>query len=180
MATRKSNYTSDQVPVKSITNGAIILDDGLKVTGVKIMPRNIFILDYDMQNAIISNLKNVYNVIDYEFWIIAADRPVDINLYLSQLQVLYNQTQDNIKRKLIVEDINKANMFMNNNVVDTEYFLVFKEKDNEVIQKRIRNLINAFAAAGLTTHQVTNDDLRMILDNFLNAGKTTTFGTVMS
>ncbi|MCI5521739.1 MAG: hypothetical protein MR411_03945 [Tenericutes bacterium] len=180
MATRKSNYTSDQVPVKSITNGAIILDDGLKVTGVKIMPRNIFILDYDMQNAIISNLKNVYNVIDYEFWIIAADRPVDINLYLSQLQVLYNQTQDNIKRKLIVEDINKANMFMNNNVVDTEYFLVFKEKDNEVIQKRIRNLINAFAAAGLTTHQVTNDDLRMILDNFLNGGKTTTFGTVMS
>ena len=180
MATRKSNYTSDQVPVKSITNGAIILDDGLKVTGVKIMPRNIFIFDYDMQNAIISNLKNVYNVIDYEFWIIAADRPVDINLYLSQLQVLYNQTQDNIKRKLIVEDINKANMFMNNNVVDTEYFLVFKEKDNEVIQKRIRNLINAFAAAGLTTHQVTNDDLRMILDNFLNGGKTTTFGTVMS
>lgn len=180
MATRKSNYTSDEVPVKSITNGAIILDDGLKVTGVKIMPRNIFILDYDMQNAIISNLKNVYNVIDYEFWIIAADRPVDINLYLSQLQVLYNQTQDNIKRKLIVEDINKANMFMNNNVVDTEYFLVFKEKDNEVIQKRIRNLINAFAAAGLTTHQVTNDDLRMILDNFLNGGKTTTFGTVMS
>ena len=179
MATRKSNYTSDQVPVKSITNGAIILDDGLKVTGVKIMPRNIFILDYDMQNAIISNLKNVYNVIDYEFWIIAADRPVDINLYLSQLQVLYNQTQDNIKRKLIVEDINKANMFMNNNVVDTEYFLVFKEKDNEVIQKRIRNLINAFAAAGLTTHQVTNDDLRMILDNFLNGSVTTTFGTVI-
>ena len=170
MATRKSNYTSDQVPVKSITNGAIILDDGLKVTGVKIMPRNIFILDYDMQNAIISNLKNVYNVIDYEFWIIAADRPVDINLYLSQLQVLYNQTQDNIKRKLIVEDINKANMFMNNNVVDTEYFLVFKEKDNEKNKKRIRNLINAFAAAGLTTHQVTNDDLRMILDNFLNGG----------
>ena len=180
MATRKSNYTSDEVPVKSITNGAIILDDGLKVTGVKIMPRNIFILDYDMQNAIISNLKNVYNVIDYEFWIIAADRPVDINLYLSQLQVLYNQTQDNIKRKLIVEDINKANMFMNNNVVDTEYFLVFKEKDNEVIQKRIRNLINSFAAAGLTTHQVTNDDLRMILDNFLNGGQTTTFGTVMA
>lgn len=180
MANRKSNYTVDDVPVKSITNGNIILDNGQKVTGVKIMPKNIFILDYDMQSAIIANLKNVYNVIDYEFWIIAADRPVDINLYLSQLQVLYNQTQDNIKRKLIVEDISKANMFMSNNVVDTEYFLLFKDKDNELIQKRIRNLINAFAGAGLTTHQVTNDDLRMILDNFLNGGKTTTFGTVMS
>ena len=181
MATKanKSKYTVDDIPIKSITNGTIILNNNLKVTGVKIMPRNIFILDWDSQNAIIANLKNVYNTIDYEFWIIAADRPVDINLYLSQLQLQYNNIQDNAKRKIIVEDINKANLFMNNNVVDTEYFLLFKETDNDLIQKRIRNLINAFAAAGLSTHQVTNDDLRMILDNFLNGGKTTTFGTVM-
>ena len=177
--TNKSKYTVDDIPIKSITNGTIILNNNLKVTGVKIMPRNIFILDWDSQNAIIANLKNVYNTIDYEFWIIAADRPVDINLYLSQLQLQYNNIQDIAKRKIIVEDINKANLFMNNNVFDTDYFLLFKEKDKDLIQKRIRNLINAFAAAGLSTHQVTNDDLRMILDNFLNGGKTTTFGTVM-
>jgi len=176
----RSKYTNDDIPVKSITNGAIILDDNQKVTGVKIMPRNIFILDYEIMNSIINNLKNVYNLIDYEFWIIVADRPVDINLYLSQLQLLYNSTQDNVKKKMIMDDINKANMFMNNNVVDTEYFLLFKERNDEVIQKRIRNLINSLASAGLSSHQVTNDDLRMILDNFLNGGQTTTFGTVMS
>lgn len=33
-------------------------------------------------------------MIDYEFWIVVADRPVDINLYLSQLQLLYNSTSD--------------------------------------------------------------------------------------
>ena len=126
MATRKSNYTSDQVPVKSITNGAIILDDGLKVTGVKIMPRNIFILDYDMQNAIISNLKNVYNVIDYEFWIIAADRPVDINLYLSQLQVLYNQTQD-------FEEVSS---------IKGTWFLGFNKNRFESIKTKIQNNIS--------------------------------------
>lgn len=180
MAKMKSRYTNDDIPIKSITNGTIILNNNEKVTGVKIMPRNIFILDYDVMNGIINNLKNVYNIIDYEFWIIAADRPVDINLYLSQLQLLYNSTQDTIKRKMIMDDINKANMFMSNNVVDTEYFLLFKEKDNETIQKRIRNLINSLAGAGLSSHQVTNDDLRMILDNFLNGGQTTTFGTVMS
>lgn len=179
MAIQKSKYTVDDIPVKSITNGAIILDNNLKVTGVKIMPRNIFILDQGSQDAIINNLKNVYNIIDYEFWIIVADRPVDINLYLSQLQLQYNSVQDAIIKKLILEDINKANMFMSNNVVDTEYFLLFKEKDPELINKRIRNLINAFANSGLSTHQVTNDDLRMILDNFLNGGQTTTFGTVM-
>ena len=133
-----------------------------------------------MQDAIIANLKNVYNAIDYEFWIIVADRPVDINIYLSQLQLLYNQTGDNKKRKLIIEDINKANLFMNNNVVDTEYFLLFKDKNNDVLQKRVRNLINNFASAGLTAFQTNNDDLRMILDNFLNGGQTTTFGTVLA
>lgn len=176
----RSRFTNDDIPIRSITNGSIILTNNEKVTGVKIMPRNIFILDYDVMNGIINNLRNVYNIIDYEFWIIAADRPVDINLYLSQLQLLYNSTQDTVRRKMIMDDINKANMFMNNNVVDTEYFLLFKERDNEIIQKRIRNLINSLAGAGLSSHQVTNDDLRMILDNFLNGGQTTTFGTVMS
>ena len=174
----KSKYTD--VPVKDIANGVIVLDNNQKVTGVKIMPRNIFILDQSMQDAIIMNLRNVYNAIDYEFWIVVADRPVDINLYLSQLQLLYNKVPDNARRKLIMEDINKANMFMNNNVVDTEYFLLFKEKNSDVIQKRVRNLINNFASAGLTAFQTNNDDLRMILDNFLNGGQTTTFGTVLA
>lgn len=47
-----------------------------------------------MQDMVINNLKDVYNMIDYEFWIVVADRPVDINLYLSQLQLLYNSTSD--------------------------------------------------------------------------------------
>ena len=50
----KSKYTD--VPVKDITNGVIVLDNNQKVTGVKIMPRNIFILDQSMQDAIIMNL----------------------------------------------------------------------------------------------------------------------------
>ena len=176
----KSKYTDEAfVPVKSITNGMIILDNNERVTGIKIAPRNIFIADFDTQNAIINNLRNVYNMIDYEFWIIAADRPVDINVYLSQLQLLFNSTGDQVKRKLILEDINKANMFMNNNIVDTEYYLLFKERNNDLIMKRIRNLINMFASAGLNTRQVTNDDLRIILDNFLNGGQTTNFGTVI-
>ena len=57
----KSKYTD--VPVKDISNGVIVLDNHQKVTGVKIMPRNIFILDQSMQDAIIMNLKNVYNTI---------------------------------------------------------------------------------------------------------------------
>ena len=180
MAKTRSKYTNDHfIPVKSIVNGMIVLDNNYYVTGVKIMPKNIFILDQQTQDAIISNLRTVYNTIDYEFWIIAADRPVDIHVYLSQLELLYNNVSNPVKRKLIMEDINKGNTFMNNNIVDTEYFLLFREKKDDLIQKKIRNLINTFAGAGLVAYQTTNDDLRMILDNFLNGGMTTTFGTVL-
>lgn len=176
---KRNRYTNDDIPVKDIKNGYILLDNGFKVTGVKIMPRNIFILDQQTQDSIIANLRTVYNTIDYEFWIIAADRPVDINVYLSQLELLYNNVTNPAKRKLIMEDINKGNMFMSNNIVDTEYFLLFRDKSDDLIQKRIRTLINTFAGAGLIAYQTTNNDLRMILDNFLNGGVTTTFGTVL-
>lgn len=174
-----SKYAEDWLPIKSISNGMITLDNDEKVTGVKIVPRNIFILSIEQQDNVMISLKNFYNTIDYEFWIICADRPVDISIYLSQLQLLYNNTQSQMTRKLVLEDINKANMFMNNNVVDTEYYLLFKEKNMETIQKRLRLLINNLGICGLNAMQTSNDDLRIIIENFLNGGMNTDFGVVM-
>jgi len=175
-----SKYTEDWVPIKNIMNGMIQLDNGYFVTGIKVAPKNIFILDQGERNNVIFNLQNFYNMIDYEFWLVVADRPVDINLYLSQLQLLYQKSMSGAVRKLLMQDINKANSFMGAefNVVDTEYFILFKEKKQEIIQKRLHNLISGLANATINSTQVSNADLRMILDNFLNGGMTTTFGTV--
>jgi hypothetical protein len=177
-----SKWSEDWVPVKNILNGMIQLDNGMYVTGVKVASKNIFILDPGERDNILYNLQNFYNMLDYEFWLVVADRPVDINLYLSQLQLLYQKCTDGAVRKLIIQDINKANAFMGleYNVVDTEYFILFKEKRLEVVNKKIHNLISGLANAGLNSSQVSNSDLRMLLDNFLNGGMTTNFGTVMT
>ena len=179
----KNNYAYSEswIPVRQILNGMIELETGEYVTGVKVHPRNIFIADQGLQNAIIANLRNFYNSLNFEFWLIIADRPVDISLYLSQLQILYNNTSSNVQKKLIMEDINKANMFMSAeyNVVDTEYFILFKEKRMELIQKNLHTIISGLANSGLNSTQTSNDDLRMVLDNFLNGGTHTRFGTVM-
>lgn len=176
-----SKYAEDWMPVKNIMNGMIQLDNGQYVTGVKIAPKNIFIMDGGVQQNTIYNLRNMYNSIDYEFWLIVADRPVDIGVYLSTLQIAYNNATNGVTRKLILEDINKANMFMSQeyNVVDTEYYILFKEKKMELVQKRIHTLISQLANCGLQSTQTSNSDLRMILDNFLNGGTQTGFGTVM-
>ena len=173
-------YTENWVPVKGITNGAIVTTSNELVTGVKIVPRNIFILDTVSQENVLLSLKNFYNMIDFEFWLVVADKPVDLSVYLSQLQLLYNDESFPAVRKLIYQDIEKASYFKNNNVVDTEYFILFKEKNPDLLQKKVRLLINGLAGCGLNASQTSNDDLRTILDNFLNGGLSTEFGTVVS
>lgn len=175
------NFSEDWLPIKQIANGMIQLDTGEYVTGVKIAPRNIFIMDTGSQNNVIYNLRNFYNSIDYEFWLLIAERPVDIDVYVSQLQLMYNNATNNAQRRLIMQDINKANLFTSrdSSVVDTEYYILFKEKRMEIVQKKLHNLISDLASAGLQSAQTSNNDLRMVLDNFLNGGETTNFGAVM-
>ena len=152
--------TEDWLPVRAIQNNMIFTYGNYKVTGVKITPRNIFILDGSTQNNILISLKNFYNMIDFEFWLVVADRPVDLSIH-------------------ILKDLDKDQMFISNNVVDTKYYFLFKEKNEDIIQKKIRLLINGLATCGLNAAQVSNEDLRVVLDNFLNGGNTTEFGTVM-
>ena len=175
---KSSGYTEDWLPVKNISNGMIELDNKLKVTGVKIKPRNIFILESNVRSNIIAMLRTFYDTIDFEFWLISADRPVDISNYLATLQIQYNNEQNPAIKKIISQDIEKANNFMRNNVTDTEYYILFKEKNPDIIQKRIRTLIMGLSNAGLDSVQTSNADLRVLLDSFLNGGMTTTFGTV--
>ena len=177
-----SKYTEDWVPIKTIKNGMIQLDNDYYVTGIRIEPKNIFILDYQEQNNIIFNLRNFYNVIDYEFWLVVCDRPVDINMYLAQLQLMYNNVQSQQIRKLIKQDIDKGEMFRNTtvNAVDTEYYILFRDKKTEVLQKRIHTLISNLATSGLNSRQVSDEDLRVVIDSFFNGNMKSEFGTVMS
>ena len=176
---KNSQYSEDWLPIIGIQNGYIVCEDKQKVTGVKITPRNIFILDQQSQDNILISLKNFYNMIDFKFWLIVADRPVDISVYMSQLQLLYNDSNSPAIRKLIMQDIDKGNSFTSNSIVDTEYFIMFKDANEDVLQKRVRLLINGLASCGLNASQVSNDDLRIVMENFLNGGVSTEFGTVM-
>lgn len=174
-----SGYTEDWLPIRGIQNNMIITRDNVKVTGVKITPRNIFILDRGTQENILLALRNFYNTIDYEFWLVVADRPVDISVYMSQMQLLLNDTHSPAVRKLIMQDIDKGEKFIRNNVVDTEYYFLFRGKDPDLLMKRVRQMINGLATCGLNASLISNSDLKLVMENFLNGGNTTQFGTVM-
>ena len=175
-----SSTTESFIPIKAIVNNMIELDSGFKVAGVKIYPKNIFILEEYEQFNIIDNLKNLYNTLDFEFWLVVTDRPVDIAVYVAQLQSEFNKSQSSLVRKLINQDLQKADTFINQDVTDVEFYILFKDKNVEQLQKKVRLVINGLAQASLVSSQANNEDLRVILESFLNGGKNTEFGTVLS
>ena len=172
-------FTENWVRIKSIKNGIITLPNKEMVTGVKIEPRNIFILDGIQQENIINALRNCYNSFNFEFWLIAADRPVDISVYTSQLELMLNEPISPIRRKMIMQDLDKADMFINNQVVDTEYYILFKESKMDNLQQKLLAMVNGFASCSLLATPTSDDDLRIILDGFLNGGVRSDFGTVV-
>ena len=174
-----SPYTENWVNVRGIKDGMIYLKNKELVSGVKVEPRNIFILEQNQQDSIINALKNCYNTFNFEWWLVVADKPVDISIYQSQLELLLTQQTDPRRRKIVSQDIAKAKMFIDNQIVDVEFYILFKEKSPEMVEERIRTMINGFAGASLVASQVSNDDLRVILDNFLNGGARTDFRTVV-
>lgn len=184
-----SKYSEDWLPIINIQGGMIevqgkVLEGKQIVTGVRVEPKNIFISDEETQNRTIYALRNFYNTLDYEFWLICCDRPVDINLYKSELEVMLNRTESAQTRKLIIQDLQKCDLFTGPaiNAVDTEFYLLFKDspKNIERIQKRIHNMISGLASAGLVSRQITDEDIRVLLDSFLNDSKRIEYGTVMS
>ena len=103
-------------------------------------------------------------------------------MYLAQLQLMLANAPTQQIRKIISQDINKGETFRSSavNAVDTEYYILFRDKRLEVLQKRIHTLIGNLAASGLNSRQVNDDDLRVILDSFFNANVKYEFGTVMN
>ena len=184
-----SKFTEDWIPVKDIRGGMIEVEGKLTegnqlVAGIRVEPKNIFISDQETQDRTLIALRNFYNTLDYEFWLVCCDRPVDINLYKSELEIMYNDAQNQQIRKMILQDIQKCDKFIGPeiNAVDTEFYILFKDspKNMERIQKRIHNMISGLATAGINSRQLTDDDARVLLDSFFNDSKRVEYGTVMA
>ena len=50
----------------------------------------------------------------------------------------------------------------------------------DVIQKRLHQMISNLANCGLNSQQTSNNDLRVILDNFFNGGVMTSYSGMVS
>ena len=118
-----SKYTEDWLPIRNITNGAIILENKVKVTGVKIRPRNIFILDKNQNSREILKLTDIKEKERYR------DKCLQENYIL--LSKIYGQPP--ISFNFNYKDINK-NEFQHNDITPKEFLeICFPNDMNDYI-----------------------------------------------
>ena len=101
--------------------------------------------------------------------VIEVMKMTKISKNIKRLRMLQNMSQEELAQKLFVSR-QAVSSWENNRT----------QPDLDMIQKRIRTLITGLANCGLDSSQTSNEDLRTILDNFLNGGMKTEFGTVVS
>jgi hypothetical protein len=151
--TSSTKFAEDWLPIVDIKNGMIEVENpnplvGLQyVTGVRIEPRNIFISDQQTQDNVIYNLRNFYNTIDYEFWLICCDRPVDINLYKSELEIMYTKEKilklENLLMKILISVISLLDLSLMLLILNIIYYLKNQLKIQIRFKKRFIILFRA-------------------------------------
>ena len=84
-----SPFTEDWLPIRDIQNGMILTTDKYYVTGVKITPRNIFILD----NDIVYHCGSSINRIGYKTFSITMINDKEIcNILIDKVNKIINKT----------------------------------------------------------------------------------------
>lgn len=154
---KKVFTTLDWLDVLDIADDQILLKDGTMVRGIKIKPRNIFIDNYSVQRNIINNLRLAFNKIPFKLYFGFVFTPVDMDEHMAELLVQMEHEENPVLKKMIRNDIEKANWFMDTHK-ELGFYIMVKGKDIRQIEKEMDFLIDVMTYAGFTMKKLDDRD----------------------
>lgn len=161
----------DFVPFNEVWNNYVFLDNNKIIGGIKISSINLSLLFDEEQQIKVSQLKKVFNSIDYKIKIFCIDKPINLDENLNILGSKMKQTDNKYKLKLLEEDYNFINSLNNQKyVVNREFYLIIEEdRENEqLLKQKINDLIQEFSSMGLHSEKVVSEEWRELLYVILN------------
>ena len=147
------------------------LDNNKTIGGVKIGSINLSLLFDQEQQMKVSQLKKVFNSIDYTFKIFCIDKPINLDNNLNILGAKIKSEKNKHKQKLLEEDYDFISSLNNRkSVVNREFFLIIEEdSDNEtLLNQKINDLIQEFTSMGLSCDKISSEEWRDLLYVMLN------------
>ena len=162
-----NDSTESLVPVKSISDGIIQLNNGKYVTVLEVLPLNFYLKSELEQKNIISGFAAWLKIAPSRLQIVAQTRPADIDAFCERLEGYYNSEPNENCRRMIFEDAQLVNYIAENQAVTRRFYIVLpyegKSEEMSVICDELSDTVNTarqyLEACGLETATHTNEDI---------------------
>ncbi len=161
----------DLLPFKEVWNDLLYLDNDKVVGLIRVNSINLQLYSNEEQTSKIFQLRKVLLSLEYPFKILALDKPVSLTDHIENLLYLSKNTDDEVKKNLLNEDIHFANTIMNKNIVNNRefYLLIDEDKDNaKLLKSKINDITSQLSNIGLASEQAKTDEIKEVLFTYLN------------
>ena len=162
-----NDSTESLVPVKSISDGIIQLNNGKYVTVLEVLPLNFYLKSELEQKNIITGFAAWLKIAPSRLQIAVQTRPADIDAFCERLEGYYNSEPNENCRRMIFEDAQLVNYIAENQAVTRRFYIVLpyegKSEEMSAICDEMSDTVNTarqyLEACGLETVTHTNEDI---------------------
>lgn len=154
----------DWMPIYDIHNEIAFRRDQELVTAIKVQPVNIHLLSEKEQRVKISALHEVLNGIDVAHQFFSVAKPVDLDAYISELE-LYKEDASFRKTRILDHYIQVAAAKASSGTALERLFFVVLSRKREtnaemLLYEQAKSIASNLTSAGLTADVCTEQELR--------------------
>lgn len=168
---RNKKSLIEWLPFKEVWNDLLFLENDRVVGIIKVNSINLQLFSEEEKNAKIYQFRKFLLTLEYPFKILAIDRPISLIEHKQNLFNLLKNTDDEIKKKLLEEDIKYADFVMQKKMISNRefYLLIDEEIDNiQLLKSKINDIVSQLSNVGLISEQAKTDDIKELLYSYLN------------
>jgi len=153
--------TMDWNNIEEVRNNEIILKGKDKtiyhVMGVKLKPHDIFLDDpVEMANKI-ERWRLSLNKLPFKIYWAFVTSPVDIDDYKTNLYHMYNESEDQYKMQMLMDDYEKSEWFERTHR-ELEFMMFIRESSERMMEKHMTELFRETKQAGFEPKQLLKRD----------------------
>lgn len=125
MAKRRTPSTQNQVPIREIRDGIVILKNGTSRSVLMVNAINFNLKSQDEQESLINSYQNFLNGLSFPIQIVTQSRTLDLDDYLESLQKISTEQSNDLLRTQTTEYINFVNQLIGvANIMSKTFYVV--------------------------------------------------------
>ena len=170
---RKDITLNEFLNIKDIPkdkNYLITLDDQI-ILFLKVSPINNDLLSEDELESKMDLMSIEFANEQYPYKILVIPRAVDISEHIHEQEILKNNCDDDVSRKIVEERIKfTSNFVADKDIIENEFYLLIWAKNSEnaelELNKRADNWINRFRNCELESEILNETDIILVVKSF--------------